>query len=57
MDGAGFAAGIVTLLADPVAAREMGQRGRAAIAALRSYPVIAERLAATYRLLLTPTDA
>ena len=57
MDGAGFAAGIVTLLADPVAAREMGQRGRAAIAALRSYPVIAERLAATYRVLLTPSDA
>ncbi|MDF9392755.1 MULTISPECIES: glycosyltransferase [Methylococcus] len=45
----GFAAGILQLLRDPAAARRMGEAGRRAIPALRSYEVIARNLAGKYR--------
>lgn len=50
----GFAEGICRLLADPEMAARMGQQGRQRVAALRSYPVIARKLAQTYRTLLQP---
>lgn len=49
---AGFAAGMLELLDDPARARAMAQAGRAAIAGLRSYDVLAAALAAQYRRLL-----
>lgn len=48
----GFAQGILDLLADPLQAQYMAQRGRAAIARFRSYEVIGQTLAARYRQLL-----
>jgi glycosyltransferase involved in cell wall biosynthesis len=45
----GFAAGMLRLLRDPAAARRMGEMGRRAIPALRSYEVIARSLAEQYR--------
>jgi hypothetical protein len=48
----GFAQGVLTLLADPARARAMAEQGRARIAGLRSYDVLATQLAAQYRKLL-----
>ena len=53
----GFAQGMLTLLADPLRAREMGANGRVAIGKLRSYDVISAQLASRYRALLAPLEA
>jgi glycosyltransferase involved in cell wall biosynthesis len=55
---AGFAAGILELLADPQRASAMAAAGREAIRAARSYDVLAEALARQYgRLLAQPAAA
>ncbi|WP_177307086.1 glycosyltransferase family 4 protein [Pseudoduganella namucuonensis] len=51
---AGFASGVLELLADPARAGEMARLGRARIGQLRSYDVLAARLAEQYRRLLAP---
>lgn len=52
----GFADGICQLLADPEKATEMARRGRARVAELRGYPVIARKLAQTYGRLLCRSE-
>lgn len=52
LSAAGFADGVLAMLADPDQARAMAEQGRARIGQLRSYDVLAEQLAAQYRRLL-----
>lgn len=52
LTAAGFAAGILELLADPQRAAAMASAGRAAIGRVRSYEVLARQLAEQYRRLL-----
>jgi glycosyltransferase involved in cell wall biosynthesis len=51
----GFAEGILALLRNPDSARAMGQAGRAAIGALRSYDVIGQAVAEKYSSVLGRT--
>jgi glycosyltransferase involved in cell wall biosynthesis len=51
---AGFAAGILSLLATPGVARAMGARGAEWVRKRRSYQVLAAEVASTYRSLLAP---
>lgn len=52
LSAAGFADGVLDMLADPDQARAMAEQGRARIGQLRSYDVLADQLAAQYRRLL-----
>lgn len=52
LTAAGFASGILALLADPARARAMAVAGRAAVGATRSYAVLARQLAQKYERLL-----
>lgn len=48
LSAGGFADGILELLRDPLRAAQMAARGRARVAELRAYPVIADHVASVY---------